>query len=282
MLGTIAIIGLGLIGGSIAHALRHSEQVDSVYGYDSCPQARQLAAELGLATVVDEVEQAVRNADLIVLAVPITAMRSVAETIACCRPPQSVVTDTGSVKTNIVQELESLFGGHFLGGHPMAGSEHSGPKASDPNLFRGALYVLTPTETTTVHARCLTEEMVTLLGAQVINMQKEEHDAKVATVSHLPHLVASVLALTTEKQGNAHQLAAGGWRDMTRVAAGDERLYAPVLYANRQALVEVLDLFSEELSAIRQALLEGQAPLRSRLRQARSFRQLWSRMRGWS
>jgi len=277
----VSIIGLGLIGTSLGRALARTQDGPRVCGYDSSRDVCQVAARY-IPAVAGDLKSAVMAADLIVLAVPIQAMEPVAHELAPWCPPESVITDTGSVKTPVVRELEKIFGSAYVGGHPMAGNEGHGPEASDAQLFTGAPYALTPTRKTSRLAVQKVEHLVELVGAYPLFLAPEEHDSQVGTISHLPHVLAAALTLATRRQERSHLLAAGGWRDTTRVAEGHEDLYASILHANRPALLTALGHFTEELEELKRGLDQGEAVLRQRLQDARRFRRQVAEIRGWS
>jgi len=238
----VAIVGTGLIGGSIGLALR--AEGTEVVGYDDDYVAARAAVQRG---AVDGVRassaEAVADADLVVLAVPVDRMPEVCARIGPATP-DAVVTDVGSAKVDAVAHGQEAFGERFIGGHPMAGSERQGIEAADAALFRGAYWILTPTETTSDRAYSVAAELASRLGSTPVAVEPRVHDALVARLSHLPQLVASALvevAVTTGEQDALLGLAAGGFRDVTRIAASDADLWVAILRANRTAVLEALD-----------------------------------------
>lgn len=244
-----AIIGTGLMGGSAGLALRKAGW--HVTGWDSDPQRRELALELG---VVDELDPA-PEADLTFLAVPV---RSVAGLAHEALERGGVVTDIASVKTPVIRSVAHP---RFVGGHPMAGSEAIGVRGADSELFDGAVWVLTPTLTTDPDAQALVHSVVRSFGAEVLTLSAEQHDRLVATVSHVPHLMAAMLMSLAADRSVEHaallRLAAGGFRDMTRIASGDPRMWIDVCAENRDAILGVLDEFAGRLAQMRSVVADG-------------------------
>ncbi|HEX9683735.1 MAG TPA: prephenate dehydrogenase/arogenate dehydrogenase family protein [Acidimicrobiales bacterium] len=229
-----AIVGTGLIGGSVGLALRRQGWWVTGVDHDEARAAR--AAELG---ALDEVGE-VAGADVAVIATPVGAVVDAARAALDAGVP--VVTDVGSVKAPIT---ETLADPRFVGGHPMAGSEQEGIEGADPDLFRGATWVLTPDENTAPAAFAIVGGMVRSLGAEVIAVPPAAHDRLVAMVSHVPHLTAATLMSLASERADEHRallrLAAGGFRDMTRIAAGHPGIWPDICSANGTAIAEVFD-----------------------------------------
>lgn len=225
----IAVLGLGLIGGSLLRRLDRAAT-----GHDIDPDTRSLARAAGL-TVVDTAAAAVAVADVVVLAVPLSALSAVVEQVRPALPPTAVLTDVGSVKAPPYDVLRRLgLAGRFVGGHPMAGTERSGFAASDPALFDGAAWVLCLEPDTELDQWLAVARLCTGLGARVVPATAAEHDAAVARISHLPHLLAAAVAVGAAETGRlALALAAGSFADLTRVAAGRPELTAAMCTANR-------------------------------------------------
>ncbi len=230
---TVNIIGLGLIGGSLASALREHGCV--VHGVDINAENIAAAEALGL------IDSSALNttADISVVATPVGTIPQVA--LELLAKTTGVVTDVGSVKGDIVGAVVSP---RFVGGHPMAGSEQDGVLSSRSDLFFAATWVLTPGPETSQDATAVAREMAVLAGAEVVTMSAQEHDDAVAVVSHVPHLAAASL-MTMASQSSVsntlvHRLAAGGFRDMTRIAAGSPKIWPDICAANREAVVEIL------------------------------------------
>jgi len=276
----IAVIGLGVIGGSLGLALKARKSAREVVGYDCSPCARQEAEEIGAVDrVAVDLAGAVEGAEVVILAIPVGKMVEVAEELKRYVKPGAIVTDTGSVKGSLVDAMEAIFHprAFFVGGHPMAGSEKSGIKGADPYLLENAVYVLTPTPRTDRKALELLETLFRALGARVLRLDPWEHDLMVGAISHLPHLLAASLVRTAAVVSREHphtlMLAAGGFRDTTRIASGDPALWRDILLANREALLQVLALWEREIKALRGFIVRGdKEKLQEALEEARSIR----------
>jgi prephenate dehydrogenase len=245
------LIGTGLIGGSVGLALRRDGWF--VTGHDTDITVAARARDRGAVdTVGDDAE-----AELVVIAAPVGSIPSLVE-VARDRHPDAVITDVGSVKGPVVEAVDDP---NFVGGHPMAGSEQSGVDGSDASMFDGAVWVLTPTESTTAEAFALVHSVAARTGAEVIALDAAEHDRIVAMVSHVPHLAAATLMRLAASRSDAHsallRLAAGGFRDMTRIAAGHPGIWPDICSENRAAIVEVLDELIAELRQVRVAVETG-------------------------
>ena len=243
------VVGTGLIGGSVALALR--EQGWVVAGVDQDPSRSARALELG---VVDRVG-AEPGADLTFVAVPVGASVPL---IRSALEAGGVVTDVGSVKASVVAGIDDP---RFVGGHPMAGSEALGVEGARADLFDGATWVLTPTISTDPGAHALVHAVVRSFGAEVVTLDPAEHDHLVATVSHVPHLTAATLMSLAAGRAEEHavllRLAAGGFRDMTRIAAGDPAIWLDICSDNAPAIVDVLDELVAGLTEMRRVVAEG-------------------------
>jgi prephenate dehydrogenase len=258
----VALIGTGLIGGSIGLALRR----DGVHvrGFDRDPVRAARAAELG---AVDELAGTLRDvvagADLVVVAVPVGHVAEVV--IEALDAGALLVTDVGSVKAPVVDAVERDRPGlaaRFVGGHPMAGSEQEGLDGAGPDLFTGATWVLTPTERTDPHAFTQVRSWVAGFGAEAIAVAPQLHDALVAVVSHVPQLAASTLMNVATAGNDEHavllRLAAGGFRDMTRIASSHPAIWPDICLANRDAIVAALDDYLAELGRVRAIVAGGE------------------------
>ena len=245
-----AIVGTGLIGGSIGMALRARGWHVTGRDHDGARSARAL--ELG---ALDEVGSDA-DAEITFVATPVSSVAAIARQLAT---PTGIVTDVGSVKAPIVSAVDHP---RFVGGHPMAGSEQEGVDGADPSLFEGATWVLTPNETTDPEAYARLRTVVSSLGADVLAMPPERHDSLVAVVSHVPHLTAAALmtlaAAGAEEHGALLRLAAGGFRDMTRIAAGHPGIWPDICTENRDAIVAVLDGLLETLGGLRDVVAAGE------------------------
>jgi 3-phosphoshikimate 1-carboxyvinyltransferase len=264
MIGRLVVVGLGLIGGSFAKGIRESGLCSEVVGVDLDPQSRKLAVELG---VVDRCEEdlatACRGADVIQLAVPILAMERVLALLSTFDLGNTVLTDVGSAKGNVVRAARSAFGAmpaQFVPGHPIAGSEQSGVEASNAQLFKRHKVILTPLPETDPEALALVDRLWSALGADVEHMEVERHDEVLAATSHLPHLLAFGLVDSLAKRNenlDIFRYAAGGFRDFTRIAGSDPVMWHDIFLANREAVLRTLDTFQTDLDALREAMVAG-------------------------
>lgn len=280
---TIAILGPGILGGSVALALRKRQPASQVRLWARRSEAVVEARGMGIADIVScDLPEIVTGADLIILATPITVMRALAESVAACDlKPGCLVTDVGSVKAGVLTALEPVFEktkAVFLGSHPMAGSEQSGIRAARADLFQGAACILTPREGADREAVTRLRSFWQALGCRVLEMSAAVHDERVARISHLPHVMAAVTTLAALRGGRESALdcAAGGFRDTTRVASGDPEMWTGILAGNRAevlaaladargALTEVLEILGGmDEEALRRFLQEAKA-LRDRL-----------------
>jgi prephenate dehydrogenase len=251
----VGIVGTGLVGASVGLALRR-DQV-AVRGYDADPARAAAARDLGaLDEVGPDLAAVAEDADLVVVAVPVGAIAELA--VAALDAGAAAVTDVGSVKAPIVDAVEAdrpALAARFVGGHPMAGSEQDGLEGADPDLFVGAPWVLTPTERTDPAAFTSVRRLIVGLGAEVIAVTPDDHDRLVAMVSHVPQLAATTLMDVAAAGGGEHatllRLAAGGFRDMTRIAAGDPGIWPDICVANREEIVAALDGYLEALREVR-------------------------------
>lgn len=263
-LGRLVVIGLGLIGGSFAKGLRERGLFREVIGVDLDPESRRLAVELG---VVDRCEvdllAACQGADVIQLAVPILAMEKLLAELAKLDLGAAVLTDVGSAKGNVVRAARLAFTGkavRFVPGHPIAGSEQSGVEASNAQLFRRHKVILTPCEQSDEPALELVDALWRELGADVEHMEVEHHDQVLAATSHLPHLLAFTLVDSLAKRSENLEIfryAAGGFRDFTRIAGSDPVMWHDIFLANREAVLRTLDVFRDDLDALRDAVDAG-------------------------
>lgn len=265
----IAILGAGLIGASIARAAREYGAAGTIALYDANPEVRQRARELGLGEVHDSAEKAVAKAELVVLCVPVGAM---ADAIEACKPGLkigAIVTDVGSVKQAVVNALAALLPTYvyFVPGHPIAGTEHSGPDAGFATLFQNRWHILTPLPEDDREAYAAAVEQVAefwrALGANVERMDPARHDVVLAVTSHLPHLIAFNIVAMAEDLENVTEsevvkFSASGFRDFTRIAASDPTMWRDVFLNNRDAVLEVLGRFSEDLAALQRAIRWGE------------------------
>jgi prephenate dehydrogenase len=246
-----SILGTGLIGASVALALKADGWRVSGVDRDEARAADALAAGVIDSIGLDP------EADLVVVAVPVSSVgAAVREALVAC--PRATVTDVGSVKAPIVRAADDA---RFIGGHPMAGSEQDGLKGADANLFNGATWVLTPTEDTDAGRYGELQAIISTLGADVVALPPERHDALVALVSHVPHLTAATLMGIAASQAEEHatllRLAAGGFRDMTRIAAGHPAIWPDICAENRDATLDGLDALLGSLQQVRDTVAMG-------------------------
>lgn len=257
----LAVIGTGLIGGSLARALRAAGVVTTIVGCDRDPRNLEQALSLGIVEEISaEIGEAVRGADVVFISVPVCAIPGVVREMAPFLIPGCVVTDGGSVKAAIVQECEALMpsGCCFLGGHPIAGTEYSGAAASFATLFTGKRCILTPTDNTDAAAFDTVSRLWQAAGALVCCMEPGHHDRIFAEISHLPHMVAYALVHavgTADVEGeNILSYTAGGFRDFTRIASSDPAMWRDISLMNRTALLASIDGFSRSLDELRRRI----------------------------
>ncbi|MBI2298490.1 MAG: prephenate dehydrogenase/arogenate dehydrogenase family protein [Armatimonadetes bacterium] len=259
----LAILGVGLIGGSLGLAVRQRGLARHVAAYSRTPATRTLALERGAADSTPATPEAcVDGADLVYLATPVAAIVPTLVALAPRLRPGCVVTDAGSSKSEIVAAAEALaLPGGFVGGHPMTGSELQGVEVARADLFSGMTYVLTPTDRTPPAALDRVAWLASAVGASVVRMPPEQHDRAVAAVSHLPHLLAAALMLLAEARSAAgepvYELAAGSWQGATRVAASGATLWREILASNREAVLAALDELGGSLDRFRALLASG-------------------------
>lgn len=256
----IAIIGLGLIGGSIAKGLKN--QGHELTAYDADRNNLTVGLELGVIDkAADTVSEAANQADILVLAVPVLSMESVLKDLGSELP--AVITDVGSVKQPVLDAFNAMLGevpAQFVAGHPIAGSEQHGVGAADENLFRAHRVLITPGEHTDAAAVEAVTGMWQSLGAEVSTMSAEHHDQVLGQTSHLPHLLAYSLIDTLSSQGDSLEIfeyAAGGLRDFSRIAASDPVMWGDIFLSNKDALLHILDDFSRDLGDLRKTIEAG-------------------------
>jgi cyclohexadieny/prephenate dehydrogenase len=265
----IAIIGLGLIGSSIARGVEARRLAREVAGYDLSPEVRARARELGFCDEIgDTAEAAVSGAELVVLAVPVGATASAVEAAAPHLAEGAILTEVGSVKAAVIRRtLEKLPSrASFVPGHPIAGTEHSGPDAGFADLFEGRWCILTPCERSTEAGVEKVASLWRALGSAVETMTPEHHDIVLAITSHIPHLIAYNIVGTAADveevtQSEVIKFSAGGFRDFTRIAASDPVMWRDVFLNNKEAVLEMLGRFSEDLAALQRMIRwdDGQA-----------------------
>ncbi len=276
----IAVLGMGLIGGSLGMALQKTGIARQIAGYDSNPDVTQRAMERGAITLMCiTVEEAVQQADMVVLATPILAMRELLERMAPALKPGVLVTDTASTKEQILKWAQTVLPANivFVGGHPMAGREHTGIEAAEVGLFEGCAYCLTPTEQTPAEALAQLSEIVQQLGAHPIVVDAGRHDHLVAGISHLPFVLSSVLVHALSRDGDWSEmtrLAAGGFRDMSRLAAGSPTMYRDICLTNKEEILDWLDTLAWQLERVRSLIAMSNDDLEPYFAQARHIREV--------
>ena len=250
----IAIIGVGLIGGSFGMALKKRNLAGRVIGIGRNPERLQRAAELGaIDSWSTELESAVRDADLIYVSTPVGLELDFIRRVATSAKQGCIITDAGSTKGEICHGADELVGNsiHFVGAHPMAGSEATGVEAAHPDLFVNAAYVLTPTERTNPEALAKVRSLVEAIGSRVIVMNPESHDRCAAVISHLPHLIAAALVSLAQEHSlqdpQVFDLIAGSFRDMTRVASSSPVLWRDICLTNTEAIEAAAEHFKRLL-----------------------------------
>ena len=265
MFGRVALIGIGLIGSSMAHAMRRAGLAAEIAGFAPGAETREKARRIGFAdSLHDNAADCARGADLVVLATPVGAFGAIAREIAPVLKPGAIVSDVGSVKTAVVRDVGPHIpkGVHFVPAHPIAGTEQSGPGAGFAELFDGRWCILTPEPGTDPAAVERLTEFWQRLGSQTAVMDAKHHDLVLAITSHVPHLIAYNIVGTADDlsavtQSEVIKYSAGGFRDFTRIAASDPTMWRDVFLNNKDAVLEVLGRFSEDLSALQRAIRWG-------------------------
>lgn len=283
----LAIIGLGLIGGSVGLALKQANwRQAEVVGYVRRHEVGSLALKLG---AIDKAEsslrETVKDANIVIIAAPILTIKDIFSQIAPDLSADSIVTDTASTKLQVMRWAEELLPPeiNFVGGHPMAGKETSGISAATADLFHNCTYCLTPAPQARSAAVRTVKEMVKKLGAIPLTIGAQEHDSLVAGVSHLPLLLSVALVSATTKNPSWQQmsrLAAGGYRDLTRLASGNPEVNAHICLSNQAAIVSWIDAFSEELQRLRKLVADESNEIEKALALANEARQKWLKRRG--
>jgi cyclohexadieny/prephenate dehydrogenase len=261
----IALIGFGLIGGSIARAAREQGLATEVVTTARSAASRARVVELGVVDrVVETNAEAVKGADLVVLCIPVGACGAVAAEIAPHLKPGAIVSDVGSVKAAIVKDMAPYLPAsvHFVPAHPVAGTENSGPDSGFAELFINRWCILTPPEGTDTDAVEKLRAFWSAIGAKVEIMTPEHHDLVLAITSHLPHLIAYTIVGTADElaqvtSSEVIKFSAGGFRDFTRIAASDPTMWRDVFLANKEAVLEMLGTFNEDLSKLTRAIRRG-------------------------
>lgn len=260
----VAIIGLGLLGGSIGLAVEARASDIATTGYDCDPDVRAKAEERGLVgQVCETAADAVSNADLVILCVPVGAMGAAASELASGLAPHAIISDVGSSKEAVAAALAAaLPGACIIPAHPVAGTEQSGPEAGFATLFAGRWCIITPLDNTNPAAVQALSDFWTRLGSKVELMDAAHHDLVLAVTSHIPHLIAYTIVGTASDledvtQSEVIKYSAGGFRDFTRIAASDPVMWRDVFLTNKGAVLEMLGRFSEDLTALQRAIRSG-------------------------
>jgi len=279
----VAIIGLGLIGGSLGLALKAAGA--EVVGYARRPETASTALARG---VVDrcgsEMQSTIKGADIIIIATPVLTVKDVLVEIAAYLPKSAIVTDVASTKAEVMKWAGEYLPAKacFIGGHPMAGKEVAGIAAADADLFRGCTYCLIPGSNVKHVQRGKMEDMVKAVGAKPFYIDAQEHDELVAAVSHLPHLLSVALVASTVENPRwtaMSRLASSGYRDTTRLASGDPRMSRDICLTNRELIVEALDRYIDSLKELRRLVNSGDEKIEESFIEARKAREDWLRQR---
>ncbi len=265
MFAKVALIGIGLIGSSLAYAMRRAGLAAHIAGFAPHRETLEKARALGFAdSLTDDLAQAVRNADLVILAAPVGAFASLAPAIAPHLKAGAILSDVGSVKKAVIRDVGPHVpkGVHFVPAHPIAGTEQSGPDAGFAELFDGRWCILTPPDGTDPAAVESMKAFWKRCGSEVEVMDAEHHDLVLAITSHVPHLIAYNIVgtaddLETVTEGEVIKYSAGGFRDFTRIAASDPTMWRDVFLNNREAVLEMLGRFNEDLAALQRAIRWG-------------------------
>lgn len=266
MFNRLALIGVGLIGSSLARVVRREAIAAEIIGADTSSSARSDLAELGICDrVVSHAAEAVRGADLVIVCTPIGAYAEVGQEIAPHLAPGTILSDVGSVKQAVMRDLAPVVPDHvrFIPGHPIAGTEHSGPKAGFAELFEGRWCILTPPSGSDEAAVERLAELWRRAGSTVELMEPGHHDQVLAITSHLPHLIAytivgTAFGLEELTRREVIKFSASGFRDFTRIAASDPVMWRDIFLNNRDAVLEMLSRFTEDLTALQRAIRWGE------------------------
>jgi len=287
LIGHLAVIGVGLIGGSAARALKQAGAVDRVTGIGRSRERLAEAVELGVVDAVSTDFEAAGEADVVLVCVPMGAYTGVLSAIAPGLSPRTIVTDAGSTKQHAMLEARRCLPdpGRFVPAHPIAGAEHSGVAASRADLFRDHLCVLTPDAATDADAVATVRDMWSICGCRVEQMSAEEHDDFLAAVSHLPHVLAYALVNAVNREADGRRdpfrFAAGGFRDFTRIASSSPAMWRDIVMSNGKAILAKLDRLEEELAAVREALESGDAErIAAMFASAKEARDAWLKRKG--
>ena len=263
--GRIALIGVGLIGSSIAHAARRAKLTTHIAGYSRSAESRAAAARIGFCdSIHEDMASCAKDADIVVLCLPVGMLGAAAEAVAPALKPGAILTDVGSVKMAVIRDAGPHVpdGVHFIPGHPIAGTENSGPESGFATLYDNRWCILTPPPGTDEAAIAKLAAFWTALGSKVEVMDPKHHDLVLGITSHVPHLIAYNIVGTAADLENVTQsevikFSAGGFRDFTRIAASDPTMWRDVFLNNREAVLEILQRFNEDLTALQRAIRWG-------------------------
>ncbi|MDO8605559.1 MAG: prephenate/arogenate dehydrogenase family protein [Phaeospirillum sp.] len=278
---TVCFVGIGLIGSSLARAMRKHGLARRLVTLDPSEKARTTALALSVVdAATDDAALAIADADLVVIGAPVGATQAVGEAIGPHLKPGAIVTDVGSVKLAVIRDLMPYLpeGVEFVPGHPIAGTEHSGPENGFAELFEGRWQILTPLAGGNEKATDKVTELWRRVGAQVEIMDAHHHDKVLAITSHLPHLIAyTIVGTANDLEGHMQQevikFSASGFRDFTRIAASDPIMWRDVFLNNREAVLEVLQRFTEDLTALQRSIRWGEGEvLQKRFTETRAIR----------
>ena len=280
MIQNVAIVGVGLIGASLGLGLKDDSEIEKVVGIDRDPHHLQQALDIDAIDERAELESGIAEADLVIVAVPVGSIGEVVDKVLLHTKPGTIITDVGSTKSNLVDSLEDKAAQEdciYIGGHPMTGSEVSGPIAADKYLFENAIYVLTETKRTDQASLAKLKELVEGLGAQCLILAPQYHDQTVAVTSHLPHLVAVNLMQAVEEYEGDNELItsliAGGFRDTTRIAAGDPEMWKDIFLNNRDLVLAAVEVFEDKLADFKSMIQQSEGEdLEDNLAQTRQAR----------
>jgi prephenate dehydrogenase len=258
----LTIIGVGLIGGSIARALKRIDACGEIIGCGRNVANLETAIELGVIDKYEtQVDRAVANSDLVIVAVPLRSIAGIFQTISKQISPQTIITDVGSAKASVIADAKQYLGPHFpyfVPGHPIAGTEKSGVAASFAELFEDHKVILTPVPETNPQAVETVTLMWQKIGATVVNMSVAQHDEILAATSHLPHLLAYNLVNTLNQMNpEVFEFAAGGFRDFTRIASSDPTMWHDISLSNQDAILNMLELFRNQLDHLTKAIQQS-------------------------
>lgn len=262
----VAFIGIGLIGSSLARCIRRDGLAREIVACARRQATLDTVMRLKLADrVTMDPADAVKGADLVVIATPLSAYAEIGAAIGPALKKGAIVTDVGSVKSSAIRDLQPSLpeGVSFIAGHPVAGTEHSGPESGFAELFEGRWTILTPVDGSDPVAVEKLKKLWEATGSKVVTMDPEHHDKVLAIVSHLPHLIAYTIVdtavnLSTDLQSEVIEFSASGFRDFTRIAASDPVMWRDVFLANREAVLEMLQRFTEDLTALQRAIRRGE------------------------